>query len=218
MSCLKLLKTDGLNGAQASGGTWYYRGSTTIDVDITGQSNPVTLAQDDVVPGGDDPEIDISTIVGLSPGLYTDLFEYKEDANCAGSFVSLTIYDAPCSGQAPGSTTNVCIGDAAINLYDLLEDCANGDTPSTTGNWTVITGDPTGFNLSADNNGANDTFDPSAPGVVAETKTVRYTVPDPSQGQAGVGCTTCGEQTTDIDIVVNNAFNPGTNGSITGCI
>lgn len=218
MSCLKLLKTDGLNGGGPSGGTWYYRGGVQITVDITGQSNPVTINPDETVPGGDDPELDISTITGLNPGTHVDLFEYRENASCGGSFVTLYLYDEPCSGQAPSPDTEVCIGDAAINLYDLLDNCANGDTPSTNGNWTVITGDPAGFNLSADNNGTNDTFDPSALGVVAETKTVRYTVPDPSNGQAGAGCTTCGEQTTDIDIIVNEGFNAGQNGSISGCL
>lgn len=219
MACLKKLKTDGLNGAQASGGSWFYRLATSITVTITGQGT-VALDQGDMVPGGDDPELDISTIVGLSPGTHTNAFEYQEEAagGCAGSFVTLYLYDAPCSGTAPGTTVEVCIGDAAINLYDQLANCAGGDTPSTNGNWSVITGDPVGFSLSADNNGANDSFNPSAPGVVAETKTVRYTIPDPTNGQAGAGCTNCGEQTTDYDIIVNDAFNAGSNGSINGCI
>lgn len=219
MSCLTKLKTDGLNGQGVSGGTWYYKGALQITVDITGYPS-TTLNPDDMVPGGDDPEIDISTIVGLTPGGYTDLFEYHEPnaANCEPSTVSLTLYTEACAGQSPTPDPEVCKGGAEINLYDLVENCANGDTPSTNGNWSVIVGDTTGFNLTADNNGTNDTFDPSAPGVVAETKTIRYTVPDPAGGTAGAGCTSCGEKTVDIDLVVNESFNAGTTGNIVGCI
>jgi hypothetical protein len=167
-NCIKNL-FDLLGGTPDSGGTWTYECTDPVTVDIDG--TPTTLNQGDTVGTSDSPLVCISD---LGVGVFANCFCYTiENDGCdpSSSCLTITVVEAPCAGA--DASIDVCIGDAPFFLIDLLGSGPCG-TATPTGNWTLISGDLSGLTLSMDDDGTNDSFNPSAGGVLAGTRVLEY--------------------------------------------
>lgn len=189
--CLK----DQLSGTVDAGGVWTWEGPNSIDIDIQGQANPVTLAVGATIPGGDNPCVDPDTITGLTSGTYTNAFKYC-GTNCGAtscSYVDLVLNDAPCAG-ANTTTTHCVTVSSQFLMNDRLVNAACGK--GNQGNWIFISGSDHAH-LSNDGNAANDYFIPSE--FPVGTHVYRKTA-------TGAGCP---NDTADLTIVIEPQFNAG---------
>lgn len=139
-----------------------------------------------------DTEGTYTLILTLTP---VDMPGYSQVScdNCDPLVMELTIVVSAPYSAGGDSFKSICEGAPA---FDLLGEVTG--SPSTVGNWRVISGDASAFSLSNDDNGANDMFDPGAASVgfhVVEYETL------PNGG--------CPGQVSVLTIEVVQTFNTG---------
>lgn len=205
MACIVSL-FDVLGGTPDTGGNWFFHSGDTFEF-----SYGTCPAAATVFTGGASPGDPIGTghdiCVDLSGTTGTYVFAYVvppesawEDCGtgcveCA--YVTIDVVAPP----EDGDPLEICVGGPVQTLYDLL-----GNTPSTDGNWSC---DPDVWvnGKSEDDNGANDTFDPSdfSPGVYTFTYTVN----------SGVSCSNC---VAEVVVTITAGPDGGDNSSATICV
>lgn len=205
MACLKLLKTVFISGGDA-GGVWTYTGPSPITIIITGISGTTTLNPGDIIdPGNDDPELDFETLTGLACGqTYTNALTYTVTSGGCDDSEAIDIIVTCPPDAGTDLTVTYCETDPIVNIYDLI-----GAT-DTTGTWTGTGLANPGY---AANTGVptDDTFDPSASGVVAGL-TFIYTVQD-----TATDCP-CPDDVKTLTVSVEAAPDAGTGANASICI
>lgn len=202
MACAIDLRTDTQATTSTVGGTWYYRGTTAWTVKVDGVT--VTLAQDAVIGTNDNPSIETdASHIGNS---YTLEYDVPASAGCSATTATYTInvQDEPC--DILDGVANICEGaNGTTDIYNFLN-ITNCGTPPVIDEWTVVSGNGSGFNPTT-----------AAFNASGYTSGQSLTVQAKINGASGTLCPTCIDKVANVVINITTGAYAGPGGAFNVC-